>query len=299
MTRAVNQVPGIPNFFLYGEAPRDVRSQFLHLELLGDRSRPNNWQIRPHAHDNLNHIFFIAAGAGEMQVETGNFPVRAPVLLIVPARSIHGFRWEPETSGHVLTIADAYLRELTAREAEFASLFREPEPLAPPDDAAELAGFADCMQSLARELAWEAPAHRTAVEVHLLDLLIRILRLAARDPARPQLPGPHAELMARFRQLVEENFRAGLQIGDYAARLGVSVAQLRFACLKTARCTPHALVQERSLLEAKRRLLYSNMNVAEVAYFLGFEDPAYFTRFFTRHAGQSPRRFRLRRFEGE
>jgi AraC family transcriptional activator of pobA len=33
------------------------------------------------------------------------------------------------------------------------------------------------------------------------------------------------------------------------------------------------------------------MNIAEVAYSLGFEDPAYFSRFFTRQTGVSPRTF--------
>jgi AraC family transcriptional activator of pobA len=39
-------------------------------------------------------------------------------------------------------------------------------------------------------------------------------------------------------------------------------------------------------------MLYSNMTVAEAAYYLGFDDPAYFTRVFTKGCGQSPRAFR-------
>ncbi len=48
------------------------------------------------------------------------------------------------------------------------------------------------------------------------------------------------------------------------------------------------------LLEAKRTLSYTNMTVAETAYYLGFADPAYFSRFFSKHAGQSPAAFRKR-----
>jgi AraC family transcriptional activator of pobA len=46
------------------------------------------------------------------------------------------------------------------------------------------------------------------------------------------------------------------------------------------------------MLEAKRALCYTNQTVAEIAYTLGFVDPAYFTRSFTKHAGVSPRRYR-------
>jgi AraC family transcriptional regulator, transcriptional activator of pobA len=295
------QMSAIPSFFLYGEPPRDVRNHFLHLEPLDDRSRPNDWKIRSHAHENLNQIFLITGGAGEMRTETGIFRVQAPMLLIVPARSIHGFRWDPESAGHVLTIADAYLNELTGREPEFGNLFGAPDRLVPPDDPEEIAKLSNAMQGLRRELSWNAPAHRTAVEAYLLNLLVQILRLSKRDSAGTgaRSPGRHAELMARFRQIVEENFRSGLFVSDYADRLSVSVSQLRSACLKTARRTPLDIIQDRSLLEAKRRLLYTNMSVAEIGYALGFEDPAYFTRFFTRHAGLSPRRFRLHRYEEE
>jgi AraC family transcriptional regulator, transcriptional activator of pobA len=73
----------------------------------------------------------------------------------------------------------------------------------------------------------------------------------------------------------------------------VSLPRLRTACAKVAGRAPLGLIQDRLLVEAKRLLLYSNMTVAEVAFRLGFDDPAYFSRFFTSHAGVSPRGFRV------
>ena len=52
------------------------------------------------------------------------------------------------------------------------------------------------------------------------------------------------------------------------------------------------MIQRRVVLEAKRALLYSNMTVTEAAYYLGFSDPAYFSRFFAKATGKSPRAFR-------
>jgi len=48
----------------------------------------------------------------------------------------------------------------------------------------------------------------------------------------------------------------------------------------------------RIVLEAKRQLRFTSGSVSEIAYALGFDDPAYFTRFFSRRAGLSPRAFR-------
>jgi AraC family transcriptional activator of pobA len=285
----------VPSFFLYGEPPKEVSSRFLHIEALDERSRPNDWNIRPHAHPNLNHIIHIAVGAGAMRTDRGAFSFRAPVVLLAPAGVIHAFAWEPDTAGHVLTLAEGYFRDLSSREPEFASIFAAPDSLALGGAADESDRISGAILRLAHELAWNAPAHRAAVEAQLLDLLVRIVRIANRDrPTADSPPGPQADLVARFRAMVEEHFRSSLPIAEYADRLGVSIPRLRAACINIARRAPLDIVQERLFLEAKRLLLYSNMTVAEIGYFLGFEDPAYFTRFFTRRAGQSPRRFRMR-----
>ncbi|MBO9659063.1 MAG: helix-turn-helix domain-containing protein, partial [Chitinophagaceae bacterium] len=46
------------------------------------------------------------------------------------------------------------------------------------------------------------------------------------------------------------------------------------------------------LLEAKRLLTYSSMTVKEIAYDLGYEDPAYFNRLFANKTGDTPVAFR-------
>jgi AraC family transcriptional activator of pobA len=202
---------------------------------------------------------------------------------------VHGFTWQTDTCGHVLTLADAYWRDLLAREPDFSSLFTAPgclTGLAPGDMEARLT-------LLARELAWSAPAHAAAVDSLLLMVLVETVRLQrlAAGQARP-LPGKAAELVARFRALVESRYRAGATMALYATLLGVTTATLRRACLSVAGCAPVQLVQERVFLEAQRLLLYTNMSVSEAAAYLGFQDNAYFSRFFTKHAGASPRAFR-------
>ncbi|GAB3387028.1 hypothetical protein GCM10027514_28270 [Azotobacter armeniacus] len=52
------------------------------------------------------------------------------------------------------------------------------------------------------------------------------------------------------------------------------------------------MIHQRLLLEAKRNLIYTTMTVNELSDALGFNDPAYFSRFFRRLAGQSPKAFR-------
>jgi len=280
----------IPRFFLYGEPPRTVGDRFLHLEAVDDRTRPSNWNIRPHTHANLCHVFHIDNGGGDMRADARIIPFRAPCLLLVPSSVVHGFAYETETTGSVLTISDAYLQELVGREAEIGRVFARPACLA----AANKDLFADLLGRLSRELAWTAVGHAAAVEALLMTLLIEILRLAHQEADEEHGPasGAHARLVARFRELIEARYRSGEGVEAYAEALNVTPKRLRAACLSAAGAPPLRLIQDRVTLEAKRALLYSNMTIAEVAYHLGFEDPAYFSRFFAKAAGRSPRVFR-------
>jgi len=117
-----------------------VAEGFVHVESLDDRSRPSEWTIRPHVHRDLNHIILIARGGGAMQAEAAKFVFDAPCLLLIPAGIVHGFTWHSESSGHVITIADSYLRHLIARDADLAPLFVHPHAVALPPGEGSGAG---------------------------------------------------------------------------------------------------------------------------------------------------------------
>src|SRR5690554_1295592 len=105
--------------------------------------------------------------------------------------------------------------------------------------------------------------------------------------------------MANYQALIEAQFRRQPSVEQFAAQLGMSSAHLNTLCRRLADRSALQLLHERLLLEAKRQLTYTNMTVSQVSDSLGFSEPAYFTRFFKRHTGLSPREFRLRQQSGE
>jgi len=52
------------------------------------------------------------------------------------------------------------------------------------------------------------------------------------------------------------------------------------------------IINDRVILEAKRQLLHSSLKIKEIAFYLGFEDPSYFVKFFKRQTGYLPAEFR-------
>ena len=55
------------------------------------------------------------------------------------------------------------------------------------------------------------------------------------------------------------------------------------------------MTQDRLLLEACRKLTYLPASIASIAYELGFQDPAYFSRLFRSETGRSPQTYRRRK----
>jgi AraC family transcriptional activator of pobA len=281
--------PSVPTFFLYGEPVRDAGERFLHVEPLDVRSRPANWTIEPHAHQALNQLFVILRGGGTMAADGRRLPFVAPALLLVASRTVHGFLFDAGTTGQVLTIGEPYWLDLATRQPVLRPLFdgTAAAPMSRPD-----ARRLDLLlRQVMTENAWAAPGHEAALDALTLLALVVSLRAVP----RPAIGNSgQAQLVARFRQLVEQHFRRRPKLSFYSSTLRVSDGQLRRACLAAARQTPLRLVQERTVLEAKRMLLYSNKSAEEIAFTLGFEDPAYFSRFFHAMAGCNVRAFRAR-----
>jgi AraC family transcriptional activator of pobA len=285
----------VPRFFLYGEPPRDADERFVHVETIADRSRLYEWHIRPHAHRELHQVLVILSGGGEMQAETQREAFQAPALLTVPAGVVHGFVFFPETEGYVVTFAEALLRGLAREEHAFRPLFLTPGCASLAADPAQQQDLADALPRLRRELAWQAPASTAAVRARLTTILVSAVR-ALQRPATgiSAASSARAALVARFREKMEAHLRIGLTIAQYAKALNVTPARLRAACLEISGKPPVRVLEERILLEAKRTLTYTDMTVAETAYYLGFSDPAYFSRFFRKLAGESAAAFRRR-----
>jgi AraC family transcriptional regulator, transcriptional activator of pobA len=285
----------IPRFFLYGEPPRDAGERFVHVETIADRSRMHDWRIQPHAHRDLHQVLVIAKGGGEMEAETQKQPFQSPALLIAPAGVVHGFSFAQDTDGYVVTLADTLLRDLAREERSFRTLFATANCASLEADPVHFQELMETIPKLRRELVWSAPASAAAATARLTTLLVSAVR-ALHQPLEQTSAGGNARaaLVARLREKIETHLREGLSISQYATALNVTPARLRAACIEVTGKTPVRVLEERVLLEARRNLTYTNMTVAQIAYYLGFTDPAYFSRFFSKLAGESPAAFRRR-----
>jgi len=114
--------------------------------------------------------------------------------------------------------------------------------------------------------------------------------------------GAERRALARCRVLPAPTAAAGVmaQIGaEYgrqapARALAVTPTHLSRVVRLATGAPASRLIEARVMREARRLLAYTNLQVATIAYSLGFADPAYFSRAFARAEGLPPRAFRAR-----
>jgi AraC-like DNA-binding protein len=99
--------------------------------------------------------------------------------------------------------------------------------------------------------------------------------------------------------MVEKHYRAERHPAFYASALCITEKKLNLVCKSNAGINAGEYIRDRVLLEAKRLLHNADYTVKEIGYFLGFEDPSYFNRFFKANAGTTAVAFRKGQLEIE
>jgi AraC family transcriptional regulator, transcriptional activator of pobA len=281
----------IPHYFLYEETSPAIDPSFLHIEPIPVRSRRHNWTIRSHSHPDHHQVLAIKKGGGTIDVEGARWTLSPPALVIIPALTIHAIRFEPGTDGYVITVAPPFLQSALDNNPDLIDGFRVPAQFHSQqigDDIDLIGPFG----SLEHEFVWSAPGRRTAIKAYLQLITVMVRRLLDKERVRPIFSERDAEIVMRFRELIEKQFRNHPPLDYYAGNLGIAAARLNACCRSTVGKSSLALINDRLLTEAKRSLIYSDMTVSEVAAALGYADPAYFNRFFSRAVGMPPGRFR-------
>ncbi|MCD9017006.1 helix-turn-helix domain-containing protein [Parachryseolinea silvisoli] len=153
------------------------------------------------------------------------------------------------------------------------------------------------MEAILEEIADEMQRDDTAVEEMLRILVKKVIikstRLWKENAGYAQQDDqPEAEFLRQFSQLVESHFRKRHGVADYADLLNITPKALSKRLNRYRSETPNDIIKDRIMLEAKRLLLYTDMTVKEIAYNLGYEDPAYFNRLFVKTTGIAPAEFR-------
>ena len=281
----------VPSFALYGEHADWPTPDFLHWESVSERSALHNWRIKPHRHGSLMQLLLLTQGSAVAQIDARQEALALPCLLVIPPMCVHGFEFSVDVDGHVVTIASPLLQSINKNLGEYAAFLQLSHIL-------EI----DCQQqsllsTLFNNIAYEYRQQQVFRDLSLQAAVSQLLIWIVRNGQSPQTEGKQQptsgrQYFSQFMQLVEQHFCKHLSLDSYAAQLCISKPHLNSLCRQYADRSALQLIHQRLLLEAKRDLIYTVLTVSDIADKLGFSEPPYFTRFFKRLTGKSPREFR-------
>jgi AraC family transcriptional activator of pobA len=296
--------PSFSRYALYGESNANLAAEFVHIEPISARSSRYEWTIAPHSHPGIYQILLFERGGGMLTADVVKIDLQPASLIAIPSGAIHAFAFETDAEGWVLSLASTLLGQLVAGHLSLERGIGASRTVAvalhlPQKPVRRLSWLLhEIADDFTERGAGQLSDSRLATLTLLLSLASETLTPKMQPQPQPQPTGTEArrdQLAQRFRSLVDQHFRKGWAVPHFASELGTSAPSLTRACHAVFGRSPGDVIQDRIMLEAMRALTYTGTGVSRIAEDLGFDDPAYFTRFFKARAGATPSQFRSER----
>jgi len=292
---AIQQIfDNVPNYYIYGEKNNYDDPEFIHVERIRVSARLHKWTMKPHQHRHYFQIIFYSAGSSIVEIDGNQETAVGPVAITIPPSCIHSFRFQPNTNGYALTIAESLLFEKvdTQNRDLLKLLLARAHILRLDDDPDLLDEIKFILKIFDKEFNSPELGRMLMMQLlfHALMLLLRRRLIKIDEELVPDNVNAHS--YNRFRKLVEEHFKEHWQVHEYASRLGLAERHLNRICHAIEDKSAIEVIHGRVLLEAKRQLIYTTSPIASLAFGLGYRDPAYFSRFFKKNTGLTPGKYR-------
>lgn len=249
----------------------------------------------PHRHD-FFEVLFLQKGSGYHVIDGNKYEIKPPSVFFMSPGQAHKLELSQDIEGYIFIFtADFYLLNRINQNSLiefpfFYTINQDNPPLLLNNE-----GDVRFLETLFRQSIAEIDQQGD----HIPDMMRSILDLilttcAARYPVNENLlnKGKGQILVKKFFHLIEENNQKNLSLSDYASLIGVTANHLTQTVKVLTGKTSLQIIKSKQLLEIKRLLVHTNLNVSEIANQLNFEDPSYFSKFFKRETGLTPLQYR-------
>ncbi|PLK43337.1 helix-turn-helix domain-containing protein [Emticicia sp. TH156] len=164
----------------------------------------------------------------------------------------------------------------------------------------EIMAIDPLFNSIDEEFGLNDTSQEEMIRTYLKQLLIKSTRIWKKQHLGQELLQSNNELdfFRRFSVLVDAYYKEKHSVADYADLLSMAAKTITNKFKRLNLPQPNEVIKDRIVLEAKRLLIHTSMTAKEIAYQLGYEDPAYFSRQFLQKTGESPSNFKKKYLMG-
>ncbi|MCF0160246.1 MAG: helix-turn-helix domain-containing protein [Bacteroidaceae bacterium] len=264
---------------------------------------PAFFDTKPEVETSLSHvhpfyeIVWFQQGKGIHTVDFTEYPIEDNTVFFVAPGQVHTFDEHRDQQGMVMKICS----HLLTKSAIGDSVLLKYNVFNTYDSVPYKRITDECAQTLleiSRQIEREASStdsigHQDYLQALVSMFIIQIERCQIEPNNKVFTPARTSHrIFLAFRQAIEANFREKHVVKEYADMLNVSTKSLTNYVTECTDYSPLEMINNRIIIEAKRLLRYSDMMIKEIAYYLGFNDPSYFVKFFRRLVKCSPAEYR-------
>jgi AraC-like DNA-binding protein/mannose-6-phosphate isomerase-like protein (cupin superfamily) len=242
----------------------------------------------PHKHNHIE-IVWITKGAGTLLLDLQKFPLTGNSIFCISPGQLHQLKEDGQLEGYVLSFTETFLH---MGEQEFdlmynSGLFQAFSRSAGITVSSDIAGE---MLEVAGKMLKECDntyLFKTEMLRRYLKIFLIYVTRQFKGPLQTVIQTRNMEVVEKFKSLVETHFRTHRKVADYASLLAVTPNYLNEIIKKITAYPASYHIRQRIVLEAKRRVAYSDECMKEVAWHLGFSDIAHFSKFFKNATGMT------------
>lgn len=231
-------------------------------------------------------LIWLSHGNGRIQVDTQWHGVSGSSVCCLAPGSVCRLQLSPESKGVAIAFSPAFIQGDRNSSVGFSWCAQYERflnsPLIPVP-AENRSGMKQIVSQLTCEMQTNGMSRPDIIRSLLNVFVIYFSRELSTVPEN--YASRDRELLRRFMALLRENFISRKMVCDYAEKLLVTPNHLNRAIKRLTGQTASYHIQQQIILEAKRRALCSGYSMKEVAYALGFEDLAHFSKFFKNNCG--------------
>lgn len=240
--------------------------------------------MKSYAHrDDYYIIVLLTEGSAEVEIDFERKELVPGDILIVSPWQVHkkpdGEPWQAD--GWMLAFSAEMLSASEAQTIEEYSI--SSLPLKPTGDSV------DDIVALCSILERYKSDKRVSVA---LTSAIKSIVLSSLDMPEEPVKGRYRAITLKLRKFLDRHLAEEKSPAAYASMLNISEIYLNEAVKSVTGLSAGAYIRSRVMAQARRQLAYTSLSSKQIAYSLGYEDYAYFSRLFKKHFGKSPSEYR-------
>lgn len=248
----------------------------------------------PHRH-NYYTVLIVNKAKGIHKIDFNSYKLSNKQIFFVAPGQVHQVIETEQSFGFAMIFSNQFLVENSIPISFIESLnlfhnYGQSPPLSPIEEQFDIIeGFTKNIYKLFNS---DATMKSLSIGSFLKLLLIECNNICAINPIESDVDTTGDNLIRTFKTLVNNNYKKEHSTTFYANELFITPDHLNRTFKAKIGKTAKDYIQARIITEAKRLLYFTDLSNKEIAYELGFNEPANFSAFFKKHTQVSPSSFK-------